>query len=214
MKTKMAGLMVVGSVLGVFLAACCGGAGSKIKEAESATAEGRYDDAIAIYEQVLVEHPDSEEAALVPKAIEDTMLAKASSLDIGGRYDEAIDVYEELASRRPDGEGAAKAQSTLPKIEMKRAEQFAAAGNRRGALAAYETIQERWPDSPEATLAGSAAGDLRCDGGTWGVWMGGRFVSDNGSEDECNARVRSIYAYGAALGVGGSSRPPKCTCHR
>ena len=101
MKTT-AGLMVVGSVLGVFLAACCGGAGSKIKEAESATAEGRYDEAIAIYEQVLVEHPDSEKATLVPKAIEDTMLAKADSLFASGDFLAAGRAFGELADRFPD----------------------------------------------------------------------------------------------------------------
>ena len=101
-------LLVVGSALGLFLAACCcGGTGWDIRKAEKAAAEGRYDEAITIYEQILVEHPDSKKAPEVSDAITEAMIARTGALWGASEWENAGRSYLEVTGRFADpGEAA------------------------------------------------------------------------------------------------------------
>jgi len=101
MKTKTAGsmMLVVGSAMGVVLVACCCGASMDFRKADKAASEGRYDEAIVIYEQILAENPDNENGTRASKGIEDTLLVQADHLFAEGEYAEAGRVYRHMTER-------------------------------------------------------------------------------------------------------------------
>lgn len=95
-------LIIIAVVTGLMITCCCSCSGSKVAQAESAVAEGRYDEAIVLYEQVLVEHPDSEEAIQAPEAITDVMIARTGALYTAEEWKKCGRSYLEVADRIGD----------------------------------------------------------------------------------------------------------------
>lgn len=81
---------------------CINPAGSAFRKAEELAADGQYDEAIAAYEEVASKYPKSEEAALVPDAITDTMIARTGALWNEGRWVECGRSFFEVSSRFGD----------------------------------------------------------------------------------------------------------------
>lgn len=82
------------------LAAGCNPAGSKYEEADAFVAEGKYDEAIAAYEQVSAEWPDSPEAQSVPKAVEKTLVSKITAGAEADDVDGALEAHAALLKAR------------------------------------------------------------------------------------------------------------------
>jgi len=110
----------------------------------------RFDEAIAVYDEIVARYADADEAEL-RETVAMAMVNKGLTLGQLNRFDEAIAIYDEVVERYADADEAELREQVARAMVNK--------GNRLGkldrsdeAIAVYDEVVERYADADEAEL--------------------------------------------------------------